>query len=155
MNGTVLLHDGSVVRSRTPSYRSALVGSGLAGVIALLLLTGCGASAARVKGARDAVRVFERALASRDYAAACDVLAPETRAQLEQDEKQACAPALEGQGLPVSIAVRRPEVYGRQAVVRAEGETLFLSQFTGGWRIVAAGCNSQGDEPYRCVVKGG
>ncbi|MFD6225839.1 hypothetical protein ACFWFZ_02990 [Streptomyces sp. NPDC060232] len=49
------------------------------------LLTGCGASAVRVDGARDAAHAFEQALAARDYAAACELLAPETRTQLEQD----------------------------------------------------------------------
>ncbi|MEU9145423.1 hypothetical protein [Streptomyces sp. NPDC048349] len=126
----------------------------LAGMLAVFL-TGCGASGARVDGARDAGRAFEQALASRHYGAACDLLAPETRAQLEEDEKQECAKALEGQELPVSGAVNGAEVYGRQALVRADGETLFLSLFTGGWRVVAAGCTPQEDKPYQCVVKGG
>lgn len=126
----------------------------LVGVLGVLL-SACGASGARVDGARDAGRAFEQALASRDYAAACDLLAPETRAQLEEDEEQACAKALEGQDLPVPGAVNGAEVYGRQALVHASGETLFLSRFTGGWRVVAAGCTPQGDKPYQCVVKGG
>ncbi|MGW7333232.1 hypothetical protein ACWGIU_32480 [Streptomyces sp. NPDC054840] len=126
----------------------------LAGVLGALL-SGCGAAAPRVEGARDAGRAFEQALASRQYGAACDLLAPETRAQLEVDEKQTCAKALEEQELPVSGAVNGAEVYGRQALVRADGETLFLSQFTGGWRVVAAGCMPQEDKPYQCVVKGG
>ncbi|MFE9462675.1 hypothetical protein ACFYNW_03170 [Streptomyces virginiae] len=126
----------------------------LAGMLAVFL-AGCGASGARVDGARDAGRAFEQALASRDYRAACGLLAPETRTQLEEDEKQACAKALEEQELPVPGAAAGAEVYGRQALVHAGGETLFLSQFTGGWRVVAAGCTPQEDKPYQCVVKGG
>lgn len=149
---------GSGSRPRPgPGGRSVLgaaVSAGLAG-LAAALLTGCGASAVRVDGARDAVRVFEGALASRDYAAACALLAPQTRGRLEQDEKQRCAQALGSQELPVSAAIGTPEVYGRQALVRAGEETLFLSPFTGGWRVVAAGCTPQGDEPYRCLLKGG
>ncbi|MFF8261297.1 hypothetical protein [Streptomyces virginiae] len=120
-----------------------------------VFLAGCGASGTRVDGARDVGRAFEQALASRDYGAACGLLAPETRTQLEEDEKQACAKALEEQELPVPGAVNGAEVYGRQALVHAGGETLFLSQFTGGWRVVAAGCTPQEDKPYQCVVKGG
>ncbi|MEV8530471.1 hypothetical protein [Streptomyces sp. NPDC051211] len=120
-----------------------------------VFLSGCGAAGARVNGARDAGRAFEQALASRDYGAACDLLAPETRAQLEEDEKQSCAQALEGQELPTPGAVNGAEVYGRQALIRAEGETLFLSRFSGGWRVVAAGCTPQQDKPYQCLVKGG
>ncbi|MFF2567380.1 hypothetical protein [Streptomyces sp. NPDC058084] len=142
---------GAGSRDAAPRAAGALA---LAGLLAVLL-TGCGASATRVDGARDAGRAFEQALASRDYRAACGLLAPETRAALQEDEKQACAKALEGQDLPVAGAVNGAEVYGRQALVHAGGETLFLSQFTGGWRVIAAGCTPQEDKPYQCAVKGG
>lgn len=145
---------GSRPRSRPrPTARSAAASGVLSGLV-VSLLTGCGAPAVRVDGARDTVRVFEGALAARDYSAACDVLAPETRAQLQQDEEQACAQALASQELPVSAAVGTPEVYGRQALVRTGGETLFLSQFRSGWRVVAAGCSAQAGKPYECRVKG-
>ncbi|MFB7172425.1 hypothetical protein ACFCYM_16585 [Streptomyces sp. NPDC056254] len=55
----------------------------------------------------------------------------------------------------MSAALGTTEVYGRMALVRAEGDALFLSLFTGGWRVVAAGCTPRGDAPYRCLVKGG
>ncbi|WP_234308363.1 hypothetical protein [Streptomyces sp. NRRL F-4428] len=109
----------------------------------------------RVDGARDAARAFEQALSLRDYTGACRLLAPATRAQLEQDGKQACARALGSEELPVSAALGATEVYGRMALVRAEGDTLFLSLFTGGWRVVAAGCTPRGGAPYQCLVKGG
>ncbi|MFJ2474779.1 hypothetical protein ACIOWI_17520 [Streptomyces sp. NPDC087659] len=120
-----------------------------------LLLCGCGASAARLNGARDAAARFEHALAARDYPAACRLLAPETREQVEEDEAKECAQALAGQDLSGGGTVRRTEVYGRQAMVRAGGQVLFLSQFAPGWRVVAAGCTPDGDRPYRCLVKGG
>ncbi|MCT4353890.1 hypothetical protein M5362_12205 [Streptomyces sp. Je 1-79] len=138
----------AIVRLRT-------VGAGVLTVGLAWSLSGCGASSARVDGAEDAGRAFEQALVSRDYRAACGLLAPETRKALAEGEKQACPEALEGQDLPASAAVRAAEVYGRQALVRAGGETLFLSQFAAGWRVVAAGCTPQGDKPYQCLVKGG
>ncbi|MEU7011095.1 hypothetical protein [Streptomyces sp. NPDC046332] len=121
-------------------------------------LTACGASAGRIDGARDAARAFQEAVAVGDYEAACGLLAPRTREQLLEDEKQRCSQALQGRQLPAGAPRGAVEVYGRQAAVRAGvsgGETLFLSQFTGGWKVVAAGCTPQGDRPYRCVVKGG
>ncbi|MFJ9078804.1 hypothetical protein ACIRO3_26720 [Streptomyces sp. NPDC102278] len=118
-------------------------------------LVGCGAPAVRVEGAQAASRGFEQALAARDFVTACDLTAPETRAALEEGEKQRCSKALAGQGLPVSHAMAGVEVYGRQAMVRLDSDTLFLSQFEGGWKVVAAGCRPRGDKPYRCTVKGG
>ncbi|MFE5861496.1 hypothetical protein ACFQ77_13175 [Streptomyces virginiae] len=120
------------------------------------LLSGRGASAARVDGARAAGERFERALASGHHEAACRLLAPETRGQLEQDQKKACGEAMGEEELPQAGAVRATEVYGRQAMLRLVGDTLFLSQFSGGWKVVAAGCTPQGEQqPYRCVLKGG
>ncbi|WP_405940764.1 hypothetical protein [Streptomyces sp. NBC_00207] len=119
------------------------------------LPSGCGASAARVDGARAAGERFERALASGDHGAACRLLAPETRGQLEgqleQDQKKACGEAMAEEELPQAGAVRTTEVYGRQPWLRLDGDTLFLSQFGGGWKVVAAGCTPQGErQPYQC-----
>ncbi|MEU9082734.1 hypothetical protein [Streptomyces sp. NPDC048357] len=121
-----------------------------------MLLSGCGASAARVDGARAVGERFERALASGDHGAACRLLAPETRGQLEQDQKKTCGEAMGEEDLPHAGAVRTTEVFGRQAMLRLVGDTLFLSQFSGGWKVVAAGCTPQGEQqPYQCVLKGG
>ncbi|MBT2451410.1 hypothetical protein J7F03_30965 [Streptomyces sp. ISL-43] len=108
-----------------------------------------------MEGARQAGRAFEQALAGADYVRACALLAPQTRQQLEEDRHKPCAPALQGQELPQAGQVRGTEVYGRQALLRLLNDTLFLSQFTGGWKVVAAGCTPQGDQPYRCSLKGG
>ncbi|MFI5982461.1 hypothetical protein ACIBEA_16465 [Streptomyces sp. NPDC051555] len=120
-----------------------------------VLIGGCGAPTARVDGARTAGDAFERALASGDGTSACGLLAPETLGQLEQDERKSCAVAIAAQGLPRAGAVRAIEVYGRQALLRLDGETLFLSQFAAGWKIVAAGCTPQRERPYKCALKGG
>ncbi|MFJ9079409.1 hypothetical protein ACIRO3_29830 [Streptomyces sp. NPDC102278] len=152
MNPTLL--SGAVWPGRPAPARSvrALL---CAGTVAVLV-GGCGAPAARVDGARAASERFERALASGDHEAACRLLAPETSGQLEQDEGKACREALGAEELPAAGAARATEVYGRQAVVRLVGDTLFLSQFNGGWKVVAAGCTPQGEQqPYQCVLKGG
>ncbi|MEU3775796.1 hypothetical protein AB0F11_21765 [Streptomyces sp. NPDC032472] len=123
---------------------------------AAVLVSGCGASAPRVDGARDAALAFARAVAGSDFRAACALLAPGTRQELEEGEQKPCVLALVGQDLPGARTrtVHGTEVYGRQAMVRLEEDTLFLSQFDGGWRVVAAGCRPEADKPYRCAVKG-
>ncbi|MGW0390690.1 hypothetical protein ACWDYJ_07285 [Streptomyces sp. NPDC003042] len=136
--------------------------SGYAGRTVLLaaavsVLCACGATAARQDGAARAAEAFERALAAGDHRAACDLLAPQSREELEENEEKGCAQALEGQRLPPGGAVEATDVYGRQAMLRLAGDTLFLSQFSGGWKIVAAGCTARPgapDKPYKCSVKG-
>lgn len=129
----------------------ALVGASAA----VAVLCACGAPQARQDGAVRAGRAFEDALAAGAYGAACELLAPESREQLEEDGKQPCARALPSQGLPRGGGAARVDVHGRQALLRLDGETLFLSQFDDGWRVTAAGCVPEGgDEPYRCALKG-
>ncbi|MFC9816997.1 hypothetical protein ACFVJM_33610 [Streptomyces virginiae] len=119
------------------------------------MLCGCGASASRLDGARQAATAFEETLARADYNAACELLAPQTRQQLEQDSEKPFGPALADERLPTADPVGTTQVYGRQALLQLDGDTLFLSQFDGGWKIVAAGCQPRPDEPYRCSLKGG
>lgn len=66
-----------------------------------------------------------------------------------------CAIALAAEELPLGGPIRTVDVYGRQARVVLASDTLFLSQFPGGWKIVAAGCTPQPGRPYQCIVKGG
>ncbi len=124
---------------------------------AALLLGGCGASAAREDGATDAGRRFAAALAAGDFRTGCALLAPQTRDEVEEDGRTPCAAGLREAGLPAAGAPLGVDVYGREALLRMAGDTLFLSQFDAGWRVTAAGCEEQAmaDEPYRCSVKGG
>ncbi|MFD6885310.1 hypothetical protein [Streptomyces sp. NPDC059957] len=140
--------------SAQPAVGAAVRAALCAGMVGVLIV-GCGAPAGRVDGARTAGEGFERALASGDGTTACGLLAPETMGQLEQDEKKTCAEAIGAEALPKTGAVRAVEVYGRQAMLRLDGDTLFLSQFGGGWKVVAAGCTPQGEQPYKCALKGG
>ncbi|MEX0168278.1 hypothetical protein MRBLMG1_000819 [Streptomyces sp. LMG1-1-1.1] len=122
---------------------------------ALAALSACGAPQARQDGATTAGRAFEVALAAGDFRTACELLAPGSREQLVEDERKPCERALPSQGLPRGGGVRSVDVYGRQALLRFSGETLFLSEFDEGWRVTAAGCVPEpGDEPYDCVLKG-
>ncbi|MEV6329796.1 hypothetical protein [Streptomyces sp. NPDC051909] len=119
-------------------------------------LCGCGASTAREDGASAAGRRFAAALASGDYRTGCELLAPETRDEVEEDAKGPCGPALRDLDLPSAGPVRGVDAYGRDALLRMTSDTLFLSQFDSGWLVTAAGCVPQApDEPYRCSLKGG
>ncbi|MFE5659243.1 hypothetical protein ACFQ9H_23950 [Streptomyces sp. NPDC056517] len=128
----------------------------LFGALTLALVAcACGAPQARQDGATRAGLAFEASVASGDFHEACALLAPESRQQLQEDEKQPCEMALPAQGLPSGGGVRGVDVYGRQALLHLRDETLFLSQFDEGWRVTAAGCVPEaGDEPYHCVLKG-
>ncbi|MEU6880946.1 hypothetical protein [Streptomyces sp. NPDC046712] len=127
----------------------------LGGATAMVVLSGCGAPAARQDGASRAGREFEEALATGDYATACGLLAVESREQLEESEKKPCGEALGSQDLPRGGRVHGVDVYGRQALLHMGEDILFLSQFDGGWKVTAAGCVPEpGDEPYRCALKG-
>lgn len=47
-------------------------------------------------------------------------------------------------------------MYGTMAQVSTAQDTLFLSRYPDGWRIVAAGCRpGRDDEPYTCTVEVG
>lgn len=128
----------------------------VAGVLlAAAVLSGCGASAAREDGALRTGRGFAAALAAGEYETACALLAPASKEQMVEDEEAPCGPALRSADVPPGGAALGVEVYGRQALVRMEDDTLFLSLFDHGWRVTAAGCEPRsGDVPYRCSVKG-
>lgn len=102
--------------------------------------------------AADAVGRFETALKARDFAAACNLLAPQTRKEIAAEAP--CEKALEEARLPELGGEPITSVYGRSAQVRGDGDTLFLTEFAVGWRIVAAGCAGTIDNPYDCSLKG-
>ncbi|MEU2431655.1 hypothetical protein ABZ611_19425 [Streptomyces sp. NPDC007861] len=116
---------------------------------------GCGSVTARTDEAAALAERFEQAAHGGRPAVACALLAPETRSELEESGRMACGSALAQEQLPRGGRVRGVEVYGRQALVALTGDTLFLSRFDSGWRVVAAGCTPEPDGPYQCTVKGG
>ncbi|MFD7631866.1 hypothetical protein ACFV7Q_38685 [Streptomyces sp. NPDC059851] len=138
-------------RARTLGGRNVLF---LLCALAALAACGSSAPAARQGAAGRAGLAFAQALAAGDHLRACGLLAPSTRRQLEQDERQDCPQALAAEQLPVAGGLRDVRAYGRQAMARMTGDTLFLSQFADGWKVVAAGCTPQRDRPYECLVKG-
>lgn len=117
----------------------------------LFLLSGCDN---RSPAVRNAAAAFEQAWQTHDARAVCAALAPGTRSELESEEQAACPEAVDGVSLPVGGQVRSVNVHGRQARAVLASDTLFLSLFPGGWKVVAAGCSRRPDKPYSCELKG-
>ncbi|WP_309051641.1 hypothetical protein [Streptomyces sp.] len=138
-----------------PRRRAAFTRVAVGALLAAAVLSGCGATAPREDGARRAAGRFTAALAAQDFGAACGLLAPGSREELTEDGKAPCDRALRSLELPSGGGARAVEVHGRQALLRTDDDTVFLSQFDEGWRVTAAGCVPQPDDlPYRCSLKG-
>lgn len=124
-------------------------------VACAVCLSACSTLGEREAAASRAALRFEESLRRSDGVRACAALAPETRQEVEESAKTPCAEALLEEQLSLSGAVREVQVYGRQAQVVLAADTLFLSAFSSGWKITAAGCVPRPHRPYQCQVKGG
>ena len=120
----------------------------------MLATSACGASESSDSPPAAAAIRFAAALAAGDGDSACAVLAPKTLEELEQQEEMPCAEALPQMGLDLSTEVTWVEAFGGEALVRMGDEAVFVSEFSDGWRIVAAGCTGEGQEQYECEIKG-
>ncbi|MFG2354909.1 hypothetical protein [Streptomyces sp. NPDC048521] len=129
--------------------------TGLLAFACAVCLTGCGTLGEREAAASRAAVRFEEDVRRADGARACAALAPETRQELTESAEPPCAEAFLDEHLSYGGTVRRVQVYGRQAQVVLDTDTLFLSVFPGGWKITAAGCVPRPRQPYQCKVKGG
>ena len=119
-------------------------------VVAVFLVSGCGSSAA-APAAR--AGQLQASIAQGDAVAACATLAPSTRSTLEQEEQKSCRDTILDQGLPSAKGRALAKVYGSMAQVTYENETVFLSRYANGWRVIAAGCTPvTHDRPYECTL---
>lgn len=149
---------GTRCRPRSRRFGNPLnaraLGAVAATIAATAALAGCGAGTG---GASRTVDQFENALRADDHSAACALLAPDTREDVAQSGQPgaSCADAIADEDLPDGGSLQRVDVYGRQARAVLAGDTVFLSRFPDGWRVVAAGCEPRPGHPYDCTVKGG
>jgi hypothetical protein len=118
----------------------------------LSVTTACGASSSP---ARTVAREFVDALDASDTATACGFLAPKTRSELEKSTGKPCVVALGEEDLPTPGAVETTQEFGTMAQVRFTEDTLFLAEFRGGWKVMAAGCAPEDGQPYDCRIQGG
>jgi hypothetical protein len=136
---------------------AAPIRAGASGIVLLavgLSLSACGGS--QDAAVSEVVERFYSAVEDGDGEAACALLVPATRRELEQSSGTACAAAIlaedgdlgSGDGGVV-------EVYDTMAQVRFEGDTAaFLARLPDGWRVLAAACTPRAVGPYDCTVKG-
>ncbi len=87
-----------------------------------------------------------------DTQSACTLLVPKIREELAFSEGQPCAESLPADRLHGTV--RDADVWSDWAKVTTDAGTLFLTEFESGWLVTAAGCEPNGDAPYRCVVGG-
>ena len=126
------------------------------GVLAVVLIwtcSSCGPSGSN--DPRGAAEEFEHALESDDGAAACNLLAPRTRSEVEQSAGKPCAKAILEEDLPEAGAPTGSSAYGTMGQVRFTDDTLFMAEFESGWRVTAAGCAPKPHAAYECAVQGG
>jgi uncharacterized protein YceK len=127
----------------------------VAASLSVLAMAGCSSVGDREDAASAAAVRLLTAVDQRDGAQACAALAPDTASELQESAGKPCQQAILDEDLPKPGAVTGIAVYGQWAQVRLAGDTLFLAVFPGGWRVVAAGCTAQGDQPYDCTLQKG
>ena len=120
----------------------------------LALAAGCSSVGPDASLSGSAARRFHEALADNQDAAACELLAPGTREELEQSAKTSCPQSLADADLPDAATVTTTDVYGLNARVVMDGDTVFLARFGSQWKVTAAGCKARPGLPYDCDVKG-
>jgi len=131
--------------------RRGLVGCALVG---LVVLTGC--SGARDGDVSNVAEEFVAAVGADDGDRACALLAPSSRSELEQSSGQSCARAILDEVAGRVGATLDEDTFGTMARIRFQEDTMFLTRFRYGWRVLAAGCSPQPHAgPYDCQVKGG
>ncbi|MEU7282881.1 hypothetical protein AB0A69_29500 [Streptomyces sp. NPDC045431] len=109
-------------------------GPGIAAVavVVTVAVTSCGTlPERRDRVTAEAVR-FEQALDAGRHERLCAALAPSTREELEQSAGRRCERAIGEEDVPRGGGVRGVDVYGDQARVVLEHDTLFLARFPGG-----------------------
>ncbi|EAP98458.1 hypothetical protein JNB_15878 [Janibacter sp. HTCC2649] len=126
-------------------------------LLALVPATGCAGRGAAETGAVSAASEQFISAASMQPGKACDFLAPATLESIASDDEE-CATAMADLGMETLRAggpEPRAQVYGRDAIVQWDDQTMFLARFDGGWLVTAAGCTPRGkDLPYDCSVEG-
>jgi hypothetical protein len=126
-------------------------------LMAAALCTGCGAKPEQAP--QSVASSFARALAEDDGGTACALLARETKAELEQSAGTACPAAIRDEDLPTDDAVEKAATFGTMAQVVLGQDVVFLTEFKGRWRVMAAGCapspSPAAGRPYDCQLQGG
>jgi hypothetical protein len=125
----------------------------VATAVLVLALTGCSAGGGTRVDATATADRFLRDVEHGDGRAACALLVPDARQDVEDRTGSPCADGLTTLDLPAPQD-GRTRVYGRAAIVEADGHTVFLARSGDTWRVRAAGCTPVPGAPYECTVDG-
>jgi hypothetical protein len=120
--------------------------------LGLFSLLGCGAS--QNENVNSIARDFHDAMAAGDGAAACAVLAPVTRSELEQSVGTECRLAILEEKIPQAEGDAETAVFDTMARVEYGDDIVFLTRMPDGWRVLAAGCTPRAVGPDECLLKG-
>jgi ketosteroid isomerase-like protein len=116
------------------------------------LTGGCGVT----PGTDAVIRIADSwtaAVRAKDAGTLCRLLTP-AAVQATEAGGESCPQAIGGLDFPGGGQVGAVQVWSDRAEVSTGGDTVFLTKLTGGWRVSAAGCTAQRDQPYDCDVKG-
>jgi hypothetical protein len=126
----------------------------IAAAIAALALAaaGCGTDTSE-RDARTSVERFYAAFEAGDGGGACRQLSEEASSTLQKSEEKPCEEAVLSLELTPSAAADAT-VWVTSAQVSLEGgDTVFLDQIGGDWRISAVGCQPRPGQPYECELE--
>ena len=125
-------------------------------IVAVLLPCLAACSAGPDAEVAAAAERFHAAVAEEDGRAACRLLAPQTRSELESSTGSPCAESVLGE-VTGSTSEPTVEVSGNSARATVGGEASFLSRYGDRWLVTAAGCTPPPtvDASYECRVQGG
>lgn len=121
--------------------------------VVIAVLAGC--TSAHDDEVEQTAEAFHAALKADDGAKACDELSDEVQSELHQASGSSCEVAIMKAGVSPDGRIERVTVSGTAAQVRYDDDVVFLAEFADGWKVIAAGCQSQPDKPYDCEVQGG
>jgi hypothetical protein len=116
-----------------------------------VLLAAC--SSPQQNDVEDTADRFEEAVGASNAPAACALLAPATREELEQSSGKPCDQAIMEEATPAG-GRRGAEVFGSMGQVEFADDTVFLSQFDGRWLVVAASCTPGPHQVHDCKIQG-
>ena len=123
-------------------------------IAAVLIAAATGCSSTAPAASSRAAEQFYAAIEADDGAAACALLAPQTREEIADSGQTSCSAAILDEDIPDAGAVTELRQYGTHAQIELSGDTAFLAEFDDGWKVVAAACTARGELPYDCKVKG-
>jgi hypothetical protein len=144
----------------SPRLRGARPGLGRPLAAATLAALAMGAAACGQAGDRQQVGTvttgFLAARAHDDGAAACRLLSRDTRSELESEEHTSCRRAVGELDLDGGRVASAQVFLTGARVQLTSGESVFLSEQSGGWRLSALGCRPAGpptSEPFDCELE--